>query len=103
MSDAGRSFILKSINAHKASMSCEPLNAAVSDEAFNVDRNMNDMLLIYEEFQNKYLGGGDKNSNDEGVRAHSEKDTTNFFKSRLTSGSCTTLPWFMDNDDQTSQ
>lgn len=40
-------------------MSGEPLSTAVSDEAFNVDRNMNDMLLIYEELQNKYLGGGE--------------------------------------------
>lgn len=79
----------------------------ITDQAFNVDRNMNDMLLIYEEFQNKYLGysgggGGGKNGSDGGggggVSAGSDKDTTNFFKARLTSGATTTMSWFENEE-----
>lgn len=77
----------------------------ITDQAFNVDRNMNDMLLIYEEFQNKFLGyssGGSKNGSDGGggggVSAGSDKDTTNFFKARLTSGATTTMSWFENEE-----
>lgn len=81
----------------------------ITDQAFNVDRNMNDMLLIYEEFQNKYLGysggggGGGKNTSDGGgggggVSAGSDKDTTNFFKARLTSQATTTMSWFENEE-----
>ena len=80
----------------------------ITDQAFNTDRNMNDMLLIYEEFQNKYLGyasgggSGGKNDGDGsgsgGTSAGSDKDTTNFFKARLTSGATTTMSWFENEE-----
>ncbi len=77
----------------------------ITDQAFNVDRDLNDILLIYEEFQNKYLGysaaagkhaasGGGGG----GTSAGSDKDTTNFFKARLTSGKTTTFSWFENEE-----
>jgi hypothetical protein len=84
----------------------------ITDQAFNVDRNMNDMLLIYEEFQNKFLGyssggsaasgksggGGSGGGSGGGVSAGSDKDTTNFFKARLTSGATMTMSWFENEE-----
>lgn len=75
----------------------------ITDQAFNVNRNMNDMLLIYEEMQNKYFGySGGKNSSDGGgsggTSAGSDSDTTNFFKARLTSGATSTMSWFENEE-----
>jgi uncharacterized membrane protein YgcG len=77
----------------------------ITDQAFNVDRNLNDMLLIYEEFQNKYLGysggnsgGGSGGGASNGNSAGSDKDTTNFFKARLTSGATSVMAWFENEE-----
>jgi hypothetical protein len=78
----------------------------ITDHAFNVDRNLDDILLIYEEMQNKYFGydssAGNKNNNSGGgtggVSTGSDKDTTNFFKARLTSGR-TTVYAYCENED----
>lgn len=77
----------------------------ITDQAFNVDRNLNDMLLIYEEFQNKYLGysggnsgGGSGSGGSNGNSAGSDKDTTNFFKARLTSGATSVMAWFENEE-----
>lgn len=78
----------------------------ITDQAFNVDRDLNDILLIYEEFQNKFLGysnGGSKNASSGaggggGTSAGSDKDTCNFFKARLTSGKTTTFSWFENEE-----
>jgi hypothetical protein len=69
-----------------------------------VDRNLNDLLLIYEEFSNKYLGystSSNKSSGSAsggGVSAGSDKDTCNFIKARLTSGKTKTFTWFYDEE-----
>ena len=79
----------------------------ITDQAFNVDRNLDDILLMYEEFQNKFLGYSGHTSHKNaagggggggGVSVGSDKDTSNFFKARLTSGKTTTYSWF-DNEE----
>lgn len=81
----------------------------ITDQAFNIDRNLNDMLLIYEEFQNKYLGytpngnsgknsGGNGGGTSGGVSSGDSKDTTNFFKARLTGGKTATFSWFKNEE-----
>ncbi len=81
----------------------------ITDQAFNVDRNLDDILLIYEEFQNKFLGyssgSGAKNSSGGGgsgggVSAGSDKDTSNFFKARLTSGKTSVFAWCENEQGQ---
>lgn len=103
---AGKSHLLQSIKKILPT-GVGDMVTHITDQAFNVDRNMNDMLLIYEEFQNKYLGysqggGGGKNGSDGGggggVSAGGDKDTTNFFKARLTSGATTTMSWFENEE-----
>ena len=80
----------------------------ITDHAFNVDRNLDDILLIYEEFQNKFLGyssgSGTKNGggggSGGGVSSGSDKDTSNFFKARLTSGRTSVFAWCENEQGQ---
>ncbi len=80
----------------------------ITDHAFNVDRNLDDIYLMYEEFQNKFLGyssgagskSGSSGGTGGGVSAGSDKDTCNFFKARLTSGRTSTFAWCENDDGQ---
>lgn len=72
---------------------------SMTDNAFNVDRNLNDMLILVDEMQNKYLGisAGGKGGNS----APTEGDALNFLKNRLTRGVTEVLHYF--NDEETGK
>lgn len=91
----GKSFILKNVKKTCPTMVGDMVTQ-ITDKAFNVDRNLNDMLIIIEEMENKYLGivpGGNKGGTSSG-----EGDALNFFKNRLTSGITATLYFFIDEE-----
>ncbi len=92
----GKSFILKNVKKTCPSMVGDMVTQ-ITDKAFNVDRNLNDMLIIIEEMENKYLGiqpGGSKN----GPSASGESDALSFFKNRLTSGISAVLHFYIDEE-----
>ena len=91
----GKSFILRNVKKTCPSMVGDMLTQ-ITDKAFNVDRNLNDMLIIIEELENKYLGivPGMK----PGSGASGESDALTFFKNRLTSGVAAVLH-FYENEE----
>lgn len=58
-------------------------------QSFNIDRNLNDLLVIMEEVSDRYLGGkSDASAN--------KNDALNYFKSRITNGIAITSSYFLD-------
>lgn len=81
MSTPSKRFMLANIKC----LEIPTIPVEVSNEVFDIDRKIDEMLVIMDEMQKKY---------------HSEDATTHFFKARLTSGSCSTLPWIMDDNEE---
>ena len=93
----GKSFILRNVKKTCPSMVGDMVTQ-ITDKAFNVDRNLNDMLIIIEEMENKYLGimpGGGKSGPSGGS---GESDALSFFKNRLTSGISAVIHFFIDEE-----
>lgn len=90
----GKSFILRNVKK-TCPTNVGDMLSQITDKAFNVDRNLNDMLIIIEELENKYLGiaPGMKTAG-----ASGESDALTFFKNRLTSGIASVLH-FYENEE----
>lgn len=96
----GKSFILKNVKKTCPSMVGDMVTQ-ITDKAFNVDRNLNDMLIIIEEMENKYLGiqPGPGNKSGGGGSSSGESDALSFFKNRLTSGISAVIHFFLDEEN----
>ena len=94
----GKSFMLQGVKKTCPSRVGDMVTA-ITSQAFNVDRNMNDMLIIIEEMEARYLGinAGSKSSG--GGNSQGVDDAINFFKSRLTSGVTMVLSFFIDEEN----
>ena len=66
-----------------------------TNQAFNVDQNLNDMLIINEEMSNKLVGSTDHKGGS-GQSEAAMDDARNNFKERATSGQTTTLAFYFD-------
>lgn len=91
----GKSYMLRGVKKTCPSRVGDMVTV-MTPQAFNVDRNLNDMLIIIEEMEGKYLGinsGGGKSGS-----AQPNDDAVNFFKSRLTSGETMVLEFFKDEE-----
>ena len=70
---------------------------AMTDNAFNVEHNLDDMLILIDEMQDKYLGINGPAA--KGSSAAPSGDALNFFKNRLTSQMTQVLHWFNDEEN----
>lgn len=92
----GKSFILKNVKKTCPSMVGDMVTQ-ITDKAFHVDRNLNDMLIIIEEMENKYLGIS--TGPNRGASGSGDSDALAFFKNRLTSGIAAVIHFFLDEEN----
>ena len=92
----GKSFILTNVKKTCPSMIGDMVTQ-ITDKAFHVDRNLNDMLIIIEEMENKYLGIS--TGPGRGAAGSGDSDALAFFKNRLTSGIASVIHFFLDEEN----
>lgn len=96
----GKSFMLiMGVKKTCPSRVCSMLTK-MTDNAFNIDRNLDDMLIVVEEMEDKYLGIGNGSSSKgrSGGAAASGGEALNYYKGRLTSGQAITLAMCQDEE-----